>query len=153
MKTWIYDGGKDVHGAFALSGEPPAVQVTNGYGTEPFTEVTGSEIAAVNVAKREWQKEYMEYWNSTEKSTGTGRPVDAVIAPIAPFAAALPEKFNYYGYSTFVNILDYTSAVIPVTTSDKTIDVVDEGYVPMNEQDRVVWQNCESPLLSFFHLQ
>ncbi|KAI9718694.1 MAG: hypothetical protein M1812_003868 [Candelaria pacifica] len=143
MKTWMFDGGKDVHGAFALSGEPPARQVSDGYGTEPFAESSGSEIAAVNVAKRGWQKEYMDYWNSTEKLTGTGRSVDAVIAPIAPFAAALPEKFSYYGYSTFVNILDYTSAVIPITTSNKAIDIVDVNYEPLNEKDRTVWEGYD----------
>lgn len=60
-------------------------------------QYTASQIAAVNVAKRAYQKEYMDYWNSTASLTGTGRPVDAVIAPLAPFAAARPDMYNYYG--------------------------------------------------------
>jgi amidase len=63
------------------------------------TEYTASEIAAVNVDKRQHQKEYMEYWNSTASFTGTGRPVDAIIAPLAPFAAARPDMYDYYGTS------------------------------------------------------
>lgn len=49
--------------------------------------------------KREAQKEYMEYWNSTSEQTKTKRPVDAVICPVTPFAAARPEKHLYVGYS------------------------------------------------------
>lgn len=30
---------------------------------------------------------YLEPWNNTVASTGTGRPVDAIICPVAPFAA------------------------------------------------------------------
>ena len=60
-------------------------------------EASASKIAANNIAKREYQKEYMEYWNSTAHSTSTGRPVDAIIAPLAPFAAAKPSRYNYYG--------------------------------------------------------
>jgi amidase len=60
-------------------------------------EYTGSQIAAVNVQKRQFQKRYMEYWNSTSTLTGTGRPVDAVISPLAPFAAAKRDTYDYYG--------------------------------------------------------
>ncbi len=58
---------------------------------------TASEISAINVLKRQYQKEYMEYWNSTVSQTGTGRPVDAIITPLAPFAAARPGMYDYYG--------------------------------------------------------
>ena len=97
MATWRYDGGRDVHQAFQLSGEPISKQIGPGFGGGVRDETTGSEIARVNVAKRMFQKEYLDYWNSTERLTGTGRPVDGFIAPVAPFAAARPEKYNSYG--------------------------------------------------------
>jgi len=94
----LYDGGANVHEAFSLSEEPMASQVSDIYEKlEP--QFTASEIAAVNVAKREYQREYLEYWNSTASLTGTGRPVEAVIGPVAPFPAARPEKYSYYGSS------------------------------------------------------
>jgi amidase len=97
LKTWLYDGGKDVHAAFALTGEHISDPITKVYGHEPTTEYTATQIAETNVAKRQYQKEYMEYWNSTASQTGTGRPVDAVITPLAPYAAARPGMYDYYG--------------------------------------------------------
>jgi amidase len=151
-----------------------ASQISSVYGTLK-DQYTASQIAKVNVLKRQYQKEYMEYWNSTSSLTGTGRPVDAVIAPLAPFAAARPDMYDYYGtsvifrdrlifwggnrnkfgtgenktkrimpgMSVWVNLLDYSAAVLPVTNVDKGVDVVDVGYKPMNGVDEKVWQACK----------
>ena len=51
----------------------------------------------------------MEYWNGTAVLSGTGRPIDAIITPVAPFAAAREKRYKYYGYSAIFNALDYTS--------------------------------------------
>ncbi len=45
------------------------------------------QLWQVQKQKRNLRQEYLEYWQATEKSTGTGRPVDAIIAPVAPYAA------------------------------------------------------------------
>ncbi|KAI9672939.1 MAG: Acetamidase [Caeruleum heppii] len=140
---WLLDGGNDAHASLRLSGEPISRQVAGAFGQEPKQEASASKIAVTNVAKRQWQKQYMDYWNSTVNLTGTGRPVDAVIAPVAPFAAALPEKYGYYGYTTFVNLLDYTSCVIPVTHVDKELDIVDPEYQFLNSQDKSVWESYD----------
>lgn len=141
MKTWIFDGGVDVKGAFALSGEPMAKQVE--FFKSVSKEFSASEIAATNVKLRKLKKEYMEYWNSTVENTSTGRPVDALLSPLASFPAARPEKYTYYGYSTFVNVLDYTSVVIPVTNVDKSIDKQDVGYTPIDDLDKGVHESCK----------
>lgn len=120
-----------------------ADQVRQTYGTEPREEMKASKIAATNVAMREYVKEYMEYWNSTKELTGTGRPVDAVVAPLAPFAAARPRGYKYYGYSTFVNLLDYTSCAIPVTTADQKVDILDKDFKPLNDLDKAVADLCK----------
>ena len=73
-----------------------AAPVASIYGTRN-KEYTASQISQINVLKRQYQKEYMEYWNSTESITGTGRPVDAVISPAAPYAAARPDMYDYLG--------------------------------------------------------
>lgn len=142
LKTWFFDGGTDIIGAFNLSGEPVSKQIGGAFGDKPFEQAKASDIAAVNVAKRELQKEYMEYWNSTKDLTSTGRPVDAIISPVAPFPASRREKYNYYGYTVWVNLLDYTSVVVPVTLADKNVDKVDTDYQPMNDIDKATQENC-----------
>ncbi|ERF71857.1 hypothetical protein EPUS_01772 [Endocarpon pusillum Z07020] len=143
FNAWKYDGGADIHSAVALSGEPLAQQLSV-FGDKPEKQYSAAEISANNVALREWRKQYMDYWNSTTEFTGTGRPVDGVITAAAPFAAAPPLGYTYYGYTMFVNGLDYTSVVIPVTTVDKSLDVVDHSYQPLNDIDKTI-QNGYDP--------
>ncbi|KAL6710115.1 hypothetical protein ACN47E_009906 [Coniothyrium glycines] len=150
LKSWIFDGGADVRGAFALSGEPMSDQVASYKSLEK--EFTGSEIAATNVEMRTLKKQYLDYWNSTADKTGTGRPVDGIIAPLAPFPAARPGKYTYYGYSTWVNVLDYTSVVVPVTNVDKNIDKRDELYSPLDEVDEGVWEAYDPEIYDGAHV-
>ncbi|KAI4255209.1 MAG: hypothetical protein LQ352_002690 [Teloschistes flavicans] len=138
IKAWSYDNGADTRAAFELSGESPAPQLGNTYGegVKPDAPKDAMHIAENNIAKREYQKEYMEYWNSTADATGTGKPVDALIMPVAPFAAARPNTYRYYGYSSVLNLLDYTACAFPVTLVDKNIDVVDNDFEPQSETDK-----------------
>ena len=98
----------------------------------------------------------MKYWNSTGDET---RMVDAVILPVAPHAAVIPGKYLHYGmrnisllqllrltvagYSDFVDLLDFTSVVIPVTKADKNVDRFDKDYKYMNDTDRENWISCK----------
>ena len=141
VKAWSYDGGADARKAFGLSGEPPKASIMSVEETKMFN---ATEIMENQVDKREAQKEYLEYWNSTEELTGTGRPVDAFITPLAPFASARPEKYTYYAYSAIVNVLDYTSVAVPVTRVDKTIDQPYSDFTPINETDRITQELCKS---------
>ncbi|CAG8892656.1 unnamed protein product [Penicillium egyptiacum] len=119
-KIFNMDGGADLKYHLGLSGEPKAPEIVC---TENGIQLKASEISALNVAKREYQKQYMDYWHSTAEVTGTGRPVDALFCPLAPHAAVIPSEFKSVGYTGFVNVLDYTSLAIPVTFADKKIDV------------------------------
>ena len=85
----------------------------------------------------------MEYWNSTQNQTSTGRPVDAFLMPLAPFPAARPDTYKYYGYSSICNLLDYTCCSVPVLKANKEIDTVDTTFQPMSELDRKVMDTCE----------
>jgi amidase len=140
FKSWVFDGGKDVKAAFALSGEPMSDQVK--FYASLDKEFTASEIAATNVELRALKKEYLDYWNSTAEKTSTGRSVDAIISPLAPFPAARQGRYSYYGYSTWVNVLDYTSVVVPVTNVDKSVDVRDEGYKAIDDKDKKIQDDC-----------
>ncbi|KAJ9626890.1 hypothetical protein H2203_003346 [Taxawa tesnikishii (nom. ined.)] len=140
MKAWSYDGGLDARKAFELSGEEPAPQII----MEEAPEYKASEIMDT--------QEYMEYWNSTKELTGTGRPVDALIAPLAPFAAARPQKYTYYNYSTFVNVLDYTSTVVPVTNVDKNVDKADADFKPIDDTDKQTQESYDPEIYDGAHV-
>ena len=45
--------------------------------------------------KRHLRKAYLDHWQATVGETGTGRPVDAIIAPVAPFAAPPHGHYKY----------------------------------------------------------
>jgi len=138
-QVYSFDGGADSRHHFGLSGEKPASQLIS----PESPEYSASDIMKTNIAKRQAQKDYMEYWNSTAELTGTGRPVDAVISPLAPFAAARPEKYTYLTYSSFVNVLDYTSVVVPVTQVDKNVDKKDENFKAVDKVDQETQDTCE----------
>lgn len=126
-ETWTFDGALDAHTAFGLSGEDIIPQVAM-FGTKPGKQYNASDIARVNVTKRQQQKAYMDYWNHTG--------VDFIVSPVAPYPAARRELYKYYGYSLWVNCLDYTSVVLPVTTSSKEKDPVDVNFKAANEDDQ-----------------
>ncbi|KAE9380775.1 putative general amidase GmdA [Stipitochalara longipes BDJ] len=151
FKIWAFDGGEDVHTALGLAGEPMCTPVSSFYGVKK-EQYNASQISAINVLKRQYQKEYMEYWNKTASYTGTGRPVDAIISPLAPFAAARPDMYDYYGLSAWVNLLDYSSAILPVTLVDKNIDVVDVDYTPKNPTDEKIHRGYDPELYHGAHV-
>ncbi|KAL5118657.1 hypothetical protein ACEQ8H_003508 [Pleosporales sp. CAS-2024a] len=149
-KVWVLDAGKDVKSAFGLSGEPMSEQIS--FFSALDKEATASDIAATNVELRTLRKEYLDYWTSTASQTSTGRPVDAILTPLAPFPAARPNKYKYLGYSTWVNALDYTSVVVPVTHVDKKIDVKDAAFQPLNEQDQKMQDDYDAEIYDGAHV-
>ncbi|KAJ5548198.1 hypothetical protein N7513_005432 [Penicillium frequentans] len=130
------DGGVDMMHHFGLSGEKKAPQVLL---LEEGIELKASSIADINIVKREYQKRYMDYWNSTVELTGTGRPVDGVFCPLASHAAVIPGQYGNVGYTSFVNVLDYTSVAIPVTFADKDVDVRPANKSAAELEDYIEW--------------
>lgn len=139
LTCWGFDGGADCRKDFELSGEEQPAQAV----VDNTSQANASDIMAANIAKREAQKMYMDYWNSTAALTDTGRPVDAIIAPLAPFPAARPNGYTYYGYSVWVNTLDYTSTVVPITNVDKNVDKKLTDFKPVSEVDEKTMANCK----------
>ncbi|KAH6910604.1 general amidase [Coprinopsis sp. MPI-PUGE-AT-0042] len=76
------------------------------------------DLWQVQKHKQVLRKEYLDHWESSEKwaETGTGRPVDALICPIAAYVAPPHGKHQTW------NALDYPALVIPVSTVDQEKD-------------------------------
>lgn len=49
--------------------------------------LTAYQLWQIQKERRDVRASYSEHWNNTVASTGTGRPVDAIICPAAPYAA------------------------------------------------------------------
>lgn len=98
-----------------------------------------------NIAIRTYRAAYLAYWAGTASLTGTGRPVDAVIAPTTPYASPLVGQLRYAGYTTAINLLDYSVCVVPVTRADGRVDRYGDGggFEAWNEQDRVCYEECK----------
>ncbi|KAG2145199.1 general amidase [Suillus clintonianus] len=86
--------------------------------------LTVYQLWQVQKLRQNIRMEYLDHWEATVSETGTGRPVDAIICPAAPFVATPHGKNRsvYVDYTIVWNALDYPAAVFPVTTVDSTLD-------------------------------
>ncbi|KAL7269698.1 hypothetical protein RUND412_007621 [Rhizina undulata] len=140
------DGGADIHKDLQLSGEPPIPQIHDWIGDAPGKQIPMTEWCQLNIEKKKFQEEYAEYWNSTKAQTGTGRPVDVVLMPATPTAAVRPEGYREHGYTTVVNLLGYTSVVMPAAKVDRNVDLFEEGYQPITKSDAKIWKSYDPEL-------
>jgi len=96
--------------------------------TELLFRPTGPGISAfelwqIQKRKRGLRQEYLKHWEDTVNITGTGRPVDAILSPMAPYVAP-PHGLNKTAqYTMSWNLLDYAALVIPVSKVDQSLDV------------------------------
>ena len=64
----------------------PMDKVTN---TEGESGITAYGLWQIQKRKRDLRQAYLDRWESTSEITGTGRPIDAIVAPVAPYVAPL----------------------------------------------------------------
>lgn len=57
--------------------------------------ITAYQLWQIHKERRDIQKEYLDHWENTIEVTGTGRPVDAIISPVAPYTAP-PHGMNMF---------------------------------------------------------
>lgn len=55
------------------------------------------QLWQIQKQRRDLRQEYLDHWNATVTSTGTGRPIDAIISPCAAYAAP-PHGMNKQVY-------------------------------------------------------
>jgi len=61
-----------------------------------------NEIWDLQLEKTAYQKKMLKAWNDTAKRTKTGKPMDAFIMPIAPFAAVTHNNYDHVSYTSWV---------------------------------------------------
>ncbi|SPQ27180.1 4d5488d3-8290-446a-b4cc-13cd47e22ab9 [Thermothielavioides terrestris] len=123
------DGCPDAYEAIQLSGEPIVPEIANVFpGGKLRKPMPLPEYEQVVVHMHDYRNRYNDYWMASAQRTGTGRPVEAVISPVTPYAAILPGKFKYSQYTSSLNVLDLPSVVIPVTFANKAVDKMMQKY-------------------------
>ncbi|KAK4695723.1 hypothetical protein P7C71_g2079, partial [Lecanoromycetidae sp. Uapishka_2] len=126
------DGAHDIHQQLDLSGEPLVPPLRDSFQlSDPMPLLKYQDLT---IEGKAYSAAYYDYWNSTANDD------DAVIMPVAPHAAVIPGKFYHTSYTECINLLDYSVAVIPVTNADKSIDLFDCNYQPLNDDDRKNWE-------------
>ncbi|EYE98212.1 amidase [Aspergillus ruber CBS 135680] len=144
MVNGIYaaDGSTDVYRSINASGEPAIPNIKDLLNpNNPKIDI--NELWDVHLQKWAYQSEYLTQWRLAEEQLGADKTLDAIIAPITPTAAIRHNRFKYYGYASVINLLDFTSVVVPVLFADKNVDVKKEGYEPLNEMDKEVQEEYD----------
>lgn len=90
----------------------------------------------------EIEQEYFRQWESTAARTSTGRPIDAILCPVAPHSSRPSLRPYYSDYLTAYNALEMPSAVVPVLQSDKTLDGK-PAHEPISPADAAVWDDYD----------
>jgi amidase len=134
------DGGTDIFNTLKESGEPAIPNIAD-LVNPSLPKVDVNSLWDIQLKKWAYQSEYLEKFRLAEEKLG--KEIDALIAPVAPTAAVRHNQFKYYGYASAINLLDFTSVVVPVTWADKNLDKKKEGYEPLNPLDKLVQDECE----------
>lgn len=140
-KIYGADGDADIKKTLAEGNEPaiPNIRVLMGEDERPAATIT--EVWDLQLEKYHYQREYMEHWNQQNAEHGK---IDAFIMPVAPHAAVTHNDYIYYGYTSIINLLDYTSVVVPVGFADPAIDLADPSYEPVSSLDKQNWDSYDA---------
>ncbi|KAI0669931.1 general amidase [Trametes maxima] len=104
----------------------------------PRQPLTAFQIWQLNKEKRALRKELLDRWEATASETGTGRPIDVLICPAAPYAAVPHGQTRSSIYTIIWNTMDYPALIIPVTKVDPEVDVKPTREDFWSEEDKRV---------------
>ena len=97
VKLYFLDGGAEYHETINRT-EVPVPQtewiLSHAKGRAPYTP---AEIFRLNLEREELRAKALVHWNSTQYRTATGRPVDAILAPVAPTLAPPHDTTAWWG--------------------------------------------------------
>lgn len=97
-RIYSADGGEDIKRSCDQGGEPVMYNLMAD-GKEP-KHLSTFDSWQVNREKSQYRKEYLDYWQATKEQTGTGRPVDAIVAPVSNWASCKHDQNDHVSYTT-----------------------------------------------------
>lgn len=146
------DGGVKINSFMSLSGEdvdyPLQLQKYKArHDTIKSTPPLVGDLWTTQSERVAYNKRELDRWMNSREVTGTGRPIDGLIAPTTPYSSTPKYTFKYYHYTSPYNISDQSVATFPVTTADPSVDVK-PAYDPRGALEKEVWEICECDIRS-----
>ncbi|KAG6888252.1 hypothetical protein C0995_009453 [Termitomyces sp. Mi166 len=154
VSVFAAGAAEDFSAVRAESGEPliksmvPGKELTGDdsfMSTDQAAPTSVYELWQFHKKKRDLRQGYLEHWLATVNETGTGRPVDAIIAPVAPFTAVPHGRNSNEEYTMVWNVLDYPALVIPVSTVDPVLDIKKPAHQFLSDLDKLIYELYDSP--------
>ncbi|KAI0322719.1 general amidase [Amylostereum chailletii] len=141
---WTAAGDEDYQAVIKATGEPLLLSMEDLDSTTAGMYITTESLSAfqlwqVQRKRQNLRKEYLDRWEATSTSTSTGRPVDAIISPAAPYASAPHGKNSSAGYTMVWNGFDYTACTFPVTKVDPAIDQKKAPHQFLSQSDEKIY--------------
>jgi amidase len=143
---WQAGAAEDFAAVAALTGEPVIASmnldqeiVTPGF-DHANIPLSAYQLWQLQKKKRDLREEYLQLWKDTINATGTGRAVDAIISPVAPYTAIDHGKNRSANYTLIWNLLDYTALTIPVSKVAPALDPVKPPHVFYNKADKANYE-------------
>ncbi|KAF8153288.1 general amidase [Crassisporium funariophilum] len=129
--------GEPVIASMSLAIDNPDLVSTDAPAFRPLSEgISAYDLWQVQKKKRELRQEHLDYWNASVALTGTGRPVDAIISPMAAYTAPPHGQNKSANYTMVWNALDYVALVIPTGSHvDPSIDTKKPPHQFYNDLD------------------
>lgn len=144
-RIYSADGGEDIKRSCEAGGEPVMYNLMAD-GKEP-KHLSTYESWQVNKEKSQYRKEYLDYWQATKGKTGTGRPVDGIIAPVSNWASCKHDLNDHVSYTTQWNLLDRPCVVFPVGFVDPEKDPkvpLEKPYTALpGDVDQIYWDRYD----------
>ncbi|OSD03465.1 general amidase [Trametes coccinea BRFM310] len=150
--TWLADGSEDYNSCLT-TGEPLINSMVPGADPNdvpafrvPRKPLTAFQQWQLNKERRALRKAHLDRWEATISETGTGRPIDALICPVAPYAAVPHGQTRSSIYTIIWNTLDCPALVIPVTKVDRHVDIKPSRESFWSDEDRAVHEMYDSEI-------
>ncbi|KAJ8495856.1 hypothetical protein ONZ51_g1447 [Trametes cubensis] len=139
---WMAGAVSDIAATTAETSEPrltsmsPEGSAPIETGVEYTPDISAYELWQLHKKRTSLREEYLAHWRATAASTGTGRPVDAIIAPVAPFPPPPHGLTKISAYTVVWSALNYVCCVLPVTSVNPEVDAKRSPHAFLSVRDQ-----------------
>lgn len=131
------DGMEEIKEMCSIVNEPVTQEIVDRF--KGSRHLNAGETWAHADERYEIQQKFFKQWNDTANYTTSRKPIDAWIAPVAESVSHPPlSRKHYGGYRIIANLMDITAITVPITFVDKKVDLANDAFVALSDQDNAV---------------